>query len=1685
MLKKSEIENIYLLSPMQEGILFDCLIKDDSVYFHQLSYEIDGVIDVEVVDKCLQLLMKRHQVLRTVLNYDNAVRPVQVVFKEKKIPISYLDCRMDDADDVENFVDDYKRKDQKQGFRLNKDSLMRVSLLKLEDRKYVLIWSWHHIILDGWSLSVLIKEFLLSYQTLAAGYECSFPDALPFNDYIKYINSVNRDEVSAFWKNYLQGYIEQTFLAEASRGLLQKTHLSDNAEFLFLFDQKAEIALNSLCKKYNAPLNAVIQTVWAVILMKILGKEDVVFGTIVSGRPAHLSGIQESVGLFSNIVPHRFRGNDKRTFGELLEACLDGALYDERYHTISLSEIQNQSDIVGGLFDHLLVFQNFPNPESLLGKETLIQSDIDEESHDVVSSSLHERINHAFAMRFNLGEELSCKITYNANLYAESFVESIKSYYSVVLDQLSLHYNEELYKIRLTTQALDAASSHELENHDISFPRNETILSIFDNVVKEKGDGVALTYRDGSMTYNRLEFLAEKLASELVVTCGLQPGEIVAFLLERSELSIIAILGIMKAGCAYLPLDPASPDERIISILKDVGAKIVVTADAFTHKLLTIGVCPIIAIDNKHYFQKDVAVRPAITVKPSDLAYIIYTSGSQGRPKGVMVEHRNVVRLFFNDGFLFHFNDKHIWLLFHSVAFDFSVWEIFGALLYGAKLVIVGKGVAQDPKLLHEQILTKSITVLNQVPPVFYLLFDEIKRCFLKFRYRYALQYVFFGGDKLDFTKLDGIADYLTDTKIVNMYGITETTVHVTHHLVRDTDIVERVSKIGTPLPTLTVRLVDKALNPVPNGLTGEMLIVGEGVARGYLNQPELTADRFPIVNEDTTSRAYLSGDLAYYHNGGLIYLGRNDRQIKVNGFRIELDEIKFAIVKYPGVDACEVLVYNERIVAFVIMKKEVHRGALRSFLRKRLVEYMLPSRIVSVKSIPLTANGKIDREKLIAGLQVGRGPGEKIPYCKHRDAVTLKLATIWQEVTGYPINDYNADFFSHGGDSIRAIRLCNQVNNSFKINFRVSNVFKHNTILAQATFIRSQLKIGHCSSRKIPKTDAIERLKQKIIKEKSPFLPVDYEDLYPATDIQKGMLIHILQDRNDTTYHDQSYMQFESADFDQAIFAKAVGLMEIKHSILRTSFDFENFDIPLQIVHRNVSPRIQFKNLAEVDFSQVKSALKAVLKKDLKKSYAVHDVGLWRIYVIKLPALEYGVLLSCHHAVLDGWSNASFFTELFNVYESLKKDENYKPSSLRASYKDFVRAQLLANEDECTLEFWKHELTDFVKTPMPFDKNAFNIYGEKNYQLLKEYRVLDENLSLRIIEFSKKNNLDLKSIFLASFVYLLKFTTGESEITLGLVASNRPEIDDGDKVLGCFLNTIPFRVSVDSYGDPRGFINSIKNKLRTMKSYDSASLIKITEVLKAHDGHSNPFFDVAFDFLDFHIFNDVNDKLNATDPIVNDYDKTNTLLDLDLTKWGNSFVVNLKTRKGLYSNDEVKRLLGYYTNILCQIVDNHTLNIREIFSKKELKTIAKITHGLVRPLGSASILEAINAHFIQLPHKVAVQQDNLFFTYQFVGKLCCNLSNYFKHSFGLAHGSRVVVMLSRSADYVNLVLSIWMADCIYIPIDPNWPEKRIMDVLNDVDPALVICESDARIALQKSVASKFRLVKFEDFDLK
>ena len=1034
-----DVETFYPLSPLQQGLLFHSLAEPGSgMYFNQSVMRLRGDMDREAFAGAWARVVAHHPVLRTFFVWEGVKQPIQVVRNSGEMPIEWLDWSELSAEEHAVKLVEFRQSDLKRGFDLAQAPLMRAFMIRTADGTHDFLWSFHHILMDGWSMFRVLGQMFGSYDATVAGTEYTLEPSRPYRDHIAWLSKQSKSKAEEFWKRSLSGFTAPTpLLPDASVDPTEIKADEFGTETSYV-SVATTGALNTISRKHGLTLNTILQGSWALLLSRFSGEPDVCLGAVVSGRPADLAGVEGMVGLFINSLPIRVTTpSDERLLPWLQRIQVEQAEIRE-YEYSPLVEIQSWSELPGGaqLFDTLFLFENYKKDTELEDMcESLVIEDVE----------WFERLNYPLTAIGIPGEELALRVTYRTDCYCKETVERMLGQWVTLLDGMARDTDARLASLPLLTAGETQEIVHDWNATGTEHDRDVCIHELFEAQAARTPDAFALAHGDDQLTYAELDTRANRLANYLRAQ-GIDHEVLVGVCVERTLDIVVSILAIMKADGTYLPLDPEYPTDRLAYTLEDGDAAVVITEASALEKLSGMGGnARVVSLDDiRDELSNQSADKPASGVVSSNLAYVIYTSGSTGRPKGTAIEHRSLTTLIHWARDVYSDEELAGVLLSTSICFDLSTFEMFVPLSYGGKVILADNALelASIPR-------RDEVTLLNTVPSAIAALIDMEG-------VPASVKTVNLAGEPLRATLCDQVYA-LGIEKVYDLYGPSEDTTYTTFTL--------RVPRgrytIGRPVANTEIYLLDPEMNPVPVGVAGELYTAGEGLARGYLGRPDLTAERWlpdPFSGR-AGSRMYRTGDLArYYPDGTLELVGRIDHQVKIRGFRIELGEIEVRIGQHDQIDdvvvtAREDTPGDKRLAAYIVYSagSTITINDLRDFIREKLPEYMVPAVFTVLDALPRTPNGKVDRKALPAP-EAAR-PTDESNYAAPGNDSERKITAIWQNILKVETVGTRDNFFDLGGHSLHMIRLHGELKKAFERQIPMVDLFRFPTVGSLARY--------------------------------------------------------------------------------------------------------------------------------------------------------------------------------------------------------------------------------------------------------------------------------------------------------------------------------------------------------------------------------------------------------------------------------------------------------------------------------------------------------------------------------------------------------------------------------------------------------------------------------------------------------
>lgn len=1497
--KEAKIEKIYMLTPLQAGILAYTRLYGDSMYIVQKQISLQGKLDQEAINKTLHYLVKRYEVLRTFFVTSGVKEPVQAVLRERKLMPEYINVQRQTKEQQIAFIEDYLNKTRKKGFDLTKDILLRIAIVQTEEDKYELLWTLHHIILDGWSTGIILNDFIQIYVDVCNGRPIREDIRNQFDPYVKWIRSKNRKDVT-FWKNYLADYRNNVSIE--GKSIVSGNFQYHPDEMLFYLREELVKSLSELAGGEGMTLNLILETIWGVLLQKYNFADDVVYGYVSSGRNNELEAVEGIAGLTINTLPMRISTQEHDTFRMLANRVRQDYTEMQQNEFLSLADIQQESNLKSNLINHILVFENYPF-DGDLNSEKIIA----ERGFKILGVDGTEQTNYGLNVVMIPGKELEIKFLYDNNIFSK---ENLTSVYKrlqhvcelvianpdILIEDISICYSEEEEQIMQWSQ-----------NTNVHYPRELCIHEVFTRQAQKTPERIAASYNSQNITYQELDRQSSVLAVCLR-NAGVTRDQLVGLCIEKSIEFLIGMLGILKAGGAYVPLDPDYPIDRIQDMLEQSEAGIVLTGQKPLPLTMVIRQICLTDIDLQQADQQKID----FINEAGDAAYVIFTSGTTGRPKGVLIEHKNVIRLLFNDKFQFEFSECDTWTMFHSVCFDFSVWEIYGALLYGGRLVMISKEQAKNTRYFLQLLQDEKVTVLNQVPSSLYNLIQFQKDPLPR------LRYLITGGEALTPAKIMDWKKLNPHVMTINMYGITETTVHTTYKEIRLEDAEKEISNIGTPLPTLDVYIINNG-NLCGVGIAGEICVAGEGLARGYVNNPDLTGQKFVYYNKIDGKRLYRSGDLGrWLPSGEIEYLGRADEQVKIRGFRIELKEIEQVLINAGQISNAVVLVketanHEQQLCAFVV-GKNVDFNKLKKDIMGYLPEYMIPGKFVTIDEIPVTRNGKADKAKLLS-MEADVVRERVLP----QTPTEKKLCDIYFDVLRVEDISTQDSFFELGGHSLTATIMEAKIRENFNVQIPLVQIFKTPSVKQLAVYI-------DCMSEGVKDSNKNE-IQYKV--QNAAIQHVGEKENYILSFYQENLWSTVQMGNDNGTLNIVLPLFFTNINLQ--ILQNTLGIMIERHEALRTRIALED-GLPVQIICDYAE---HMSNYRLIDLTQRKDQelyLEQLLQEENTTPFNLLTDSFLRMTVVKLNEEKHLLLLTIHHIISDAWSFDILFHDMSKIYNSIIIDEKPDLKPLPIRYVDFAnwqKKQFSGRQRDSLRKYWMETLHH----PLP----EFQLKTDYTRPEVKDMKgeSIDLSFDRELVNSIKKISGSLQAssfmILLTGVAILLYKYSGQKDIIIGTPIAGRenPQLEN---IVGYFLNLLPLRIDITNCNSIEDVIEKVKTTaIGAYEHQDYPFSLMLEDVGSKRNQSGSPLFDILVQQI--NTVNESKMKIGDAEMEIWQRKSTQSKYDLVFNFLENDSTLQLKLEfsTSLFKKETIERMLERYITIIKTIVNNSKALLSEI----------------------------------------------------------------------------------------------------------------------------------------------------------
>ncbi|MCF3102091.1 amino acid adenylation domain-containing protein [Streptomyces roseoverticillatus] len=1644
-------QEVLPLSPLQEGLLFHTVFdrQTPDVYTVQLVFELQGRVDAEALRAAVAALLHRHPNLRAGFLQQGADQPLQVIPREVELPWREVDLADKESPEQElaRLVDE----DRARRFDPSRPPLLRFTLIRLAPERYSLVFLSHHLLIDGWSLPNLVQELFTLYSR--RGDDAGLPAVVPYRNYLAWLAGQDQGAAEEAWREALAGVAEPTLLAPAGAG----STVTPPEELGWELPEELTSALAKVARGHGLTLNTVVQGVWGALLGHALNRHDVVFGATVSGRTPEISGVEAMVGLFINTLPVRVRWDEAESWSDMLARLQDEQSKLLEHQHLGLAGIQHMTGM-RELFDTTTVFENYP-----LDTDAVQASLADVQ---VTGLTAHDATHYPLTLIAFPGKNLRFTLGYRPDLFTPDAAEAIATRLNRLLEAVAADPRRPIGQ----TDTLTAKERHRLlvEWNDTARPvppaslpellqaqaarTPEKAALIFPATVRSSPAGtVPLPHSDTVVSYAELNARANRLGRELVRR-GIGPEQIVALLLPRSSELLVAILAVLKAGAAYLPLDPEYPAERISFILEDAGAALMLTMStvgAGAPGAGPAGPVPRMVLDHEDT-RALVGSRSGTDLTDADRtcplsphhpAYVIYTSGSTGRPKGVSMPCRGLVNLLAwqETAMPIHEGKGSRTAQFTTISFDVSVQEILGALTSGRSLVVTTEDVRRDADELVRWLERNEISELFAPN----LVVDAVCTAAVEQGRRLpALRHIAQAGEALTLT--DAVRRFFGEgtRRLHNHYGPTETHVVTAHHLPERASEWPPAAPIGAPIANTRAYVLDGGLRLVPPGTVGELYVAGTGVARGYVNRPGLTAERFVADPFGPAgSRMYRTGDLVCWTSDGeLTFVGRADDQVKVRGHRIEPSEIEAALSRHPDLVQAAVVAHEhkpsgKRLIAYVVPATGSTVGTtdLRDFARRALPDYMIPAAFVLLDELPLLPNGKLDRAALPTP-DAGTTPATRAPRTPQEEL----LCGLFAQVLGLPEVGTEDNFFELGGHSLLATRLTSRIRSALGVELSVRTLFDAPTVAGLAERL-----YGHAHAR-------------------VPLRATARPEEVPLSFAQRRLWFLNQLEGPSPTYNLPLYVRL-SGEVNVVALEAALGDVLSRHESLRTVFP-EAQGVPRQHVVGAVDT-LQRPALEVVQTSG--TDLAAVLNAAARHPFDLAAELPVRTWLFTVGAQDRVLALVVHHIAADGWSLAPLARDLGVAYAARCRDEAPSWLPLPVQYADYTLWQhdVLGSESDPDsvisrqLAYWHSTLDGLPdQLDLPTDRPRPAVASYRGDSVA--FRI-DPDLHRALISLAQDHQVSLFMVLQAAVAALLTRLGAGTDIPLGSPVAGRTD-EALDELVGFFVNTLVLRT--DTSGNPsfRELLGRVRETGLAAYAHQDVPFERLVELLNPDRSLArHPLFQVMLAFQ----------NTPEAGPVLPGLDCTPEPVEVSVAKL--DLTINVReTRADDGSPDGLEGSIDYSTDLFdrCTIEPMVTrlrllleavaadpgqpLGRLDVLTAEERHRLLVEWNDTGREVPAATLSELFEAQAARTPHATAVVFQDLELSYAELNARANQLARYLvkrgaepEHLIGLA--------VPRSAEMMVALLAVLKSGAAYLPVDPGYPADRITFMLSDARPVM------------------------------
>ncbi|PFT30920.1 non-ribosomal peptide synthetase [Bacillus cereus] len=1614
--------------------------------------KLKGNLQIEVLKKTLTTIVQAHPALRTIFKKrDEKIKQLIQRNVEFDIPIKDLTAfkNTEQKSIFKNFLESIVN----EKFSLEEGPLFKFHIIKFSEDTFILHLMFHHIIYDGWSLGVFIRQLSNTYGELLQG-KTNVEFESPYKKLVEYeegfIDSAIYKDGSSYWKDYLQGELTPTEFPIDFNKMNEKRYTDKNISKNINSDLFYQI--QCFAKKNNISIYRVMLSTYCTLLHQMTNAEEIIVGIPINTRP-HTEE-RNTFGYFVNTLPIRITIEKGDTFKEILNKVNKSIHLAITYKHNPYSHIVKDLNLNKNTNDNMVYSTAFNTMKIPELKIPDIESTVLTDCKRVNPFNMTWRI-----MRYEGETENKIEVDYNSALYKPESISDLVERYIYLLQKLMKNVNEPIHSLDLLL-AKDHRLYKEMNSNALTYPNSKTLDQLIDLQALESPNQIAISMGDKSITYYELQQRSNQIANYLREN-DIKKGQSVSIIMVREIDTIVWILGILKSGGVYVPIDPKFPEKRIEYILKDSESQMIITKKEFRGLVERFAIHTIY-LEDFHYANSIENIASTHTIE--DAAYIIYTSGSTGLPKGVVVPHKGVVNLSYSVINTFHLGKEDVFLQFATIIFDASIMEIFPILLCGGRMHLISDIEKRSAEEFINVSQKNGITNVVLPTAFFKLIADMPKEMLLKLN---SVKRLFVGGETLPAESVRKWQSKLgLKIPVLNAYGPTETTVCATMYEVNG-EIQKEISSIpiGKPIANSEVYVVSPFNTLCPSGVVGELFIGGDGVANGYLNQKEKTEEAFISFDKSYNhdKKMYRTGDLVrLLPNGNLEFIGRKDNQVKIRGYRIELDEIEGTLFKHPEVRDAVVFTYqNDKIVSFYLSKDntELKQEALKTFLSESLPDFMMPNYVFHLESFPVSPSGKLDRKKLELQIPSLLENMQK-QYVPPISETEKRLAKTWAEILNlgkYRISRED-DFFKLGGHSLIAVQVLNQIQKEFHLKIEIRDIFEHTTIASLSAYIDKLMAVNH------------DREEQEM-----QVLKVADKESYQLSSAQKRIWFLNKYNAINRVYDTPLHIYIEPS-LNKDILQDTIRFLVERHEMLRTVFIERNGE-PRQVILNSIAIDLIHDEIEHMSKKEQQEYIRTTINQTDHTPFDLEKGPLFRIRIFNLNKKKSYLYINLHHIITDEWSVRNLLDELMRVYSAFAKRRNPELPTISNRYVDYAeweQAQLNLGRWDTEKSYWMAELAaplPILNLPLDFSRNRESTNKGTVFEMK-----LDNEMKESLKKVCEQENVSMYMLFLAAYIQLLHYLTDQKDIIVGtpVVGRNHQEFE---QIQGFFVNTLAIRTQLKDVKNLTQLLQVVREKCLNSFQNQSYPFDKVIEQINPDRSFgNNPIFSTMFSYQKDILQQHDAYKLQLL-PNKQDISKFDIALAVEegLDYVGVSFEYDIN----LFKEESINRFTQNLLNILDAFIHRRTVAYENLsFLSQEEESLYKNVNHTERPYPYfQNIQEQFYMQVDRQPDRIAIATETESLTYRQLNMSSNQVAQHLLEN-GIKRGDKVAIFLDRSMNSIVSMLGILKAGAAYIPIDVKYPEDRINYIVRDSEACRIITSNKYKSHLN---VSNYKISIIED----